>query len=220
VFLKTFRKSLRLGVVVLTVLCSSAWTKVSVMRTLPITVSVHNDAGIPLGILLQAESEAARIFRESGLELRWKNCSAPSAVPINSQNPQDPNQCSAADYPQHLQLRIARRSLNLNEFAMGISYLSADGTGCYADLFYDRALQVQESSQSSVATILGHGIAHELGHLLLGTNSHAPAGLMRARWQPADLASASHGALLFSSLESQEMRNNLSARHTHTPDAW
>jgi len=94
---------------------------------------------------------------------------------------------------------------------MGIAYLSADGTGCYADLFYDRASLVHEISHISMATILGHGIAHELGHLLLGTNSHAPAGIMRARWQPADLASASQGHLLFSTLESQEMRNKLSA---------
>ena len=219
-FLKTFRKSLRLGVVVLTVLCSSAWPKVPVLRAPPVTVSVHNDADISLGVLLHAESEASRIFRQSGLELRWLNCSpAPPAIK-NSQNSEAPGQCSTADFPRHLQLRIVKRSLNLNEFAMGISYLSADGIGCYSDLFYDRALQIQEINKVSAATILGHGIAHELGHLLLGTNSHAPAGLMRSRWQPSDLANASQGALLFSPLESQEMRNRLSAWHTHAQDAW
>jgi hypothetical protein len=168
-----------------------------------VTVSVYNDAGIPFGILFQAESEATRIFRQSGLEIRWLNCSPLPNVPEN------PAECATADFPRHLQLRIAKRSLNLNDFTMGISYLSNDGTGCYADLFYDRAQLIHESSQVSLATLLGHGIAHELGHLLLGTNSHAPTGIMRARWQPADLARASHGRLLFSPLESQEMRNKL-----------
>ena len=59
---------------------------------------------------------------------------------------------------------------------------------------------------------------HELGHLLLGTNSHAPTGIMRARWQPADLANASQGRLLFSSLESREMRNKLAASHPQVLD--
>ena len=205
-FQKTLRKSLW-SLAVLTVLCSSAWPKVPAMKELYVTVSVHNDAGVPPAVLLQAESEATRIFRQSGLELRWLNCSLPQAVPEN------PIECATADFPRHLQLRIARRSLNLNEFAMGVSYLSADGTGCYANLFYDRARLIHESnpSQVSAATILGHGIAHELGHLLLGTNSHSPVGIMRARWQPADLASASKGSLLFSILESQEMRSKLSA---------
>jgi hypothetical protein len=203
-FQKTLRKSLWLGVA-LAVLCSAAWSKVLVIQEPPVTVSVHNDAGIPLAVLLHAESEASRIFRQSGLELRWLNCSPPPHVPEN------PSECATADFPRHLQLRIAKHSLNLNEFAMGISYLSADGTGCYANLFYDRAQLIHETSQVSVATLLGHGIAHELGHLLLGTNSHAPIGIMRARWQPADLASASKGTLVFSSLESQEMQTKLSA---------
>jgi hypothetical protein len=212
---KTLRRSLW-SVAVLTVLCSAAWPKVPVMKELPITVSVHNDVGIPLGILLHAESEASRIFRESGLEIRWLNCSPAPAPPENLQNSlnsRDPGQCTTADFPSHLQLRIAKHSLNLNEFAMGISYLSADGIGCNADLFYDRAKAINETSRVNVSTILGHGIAHELGHLLLGTNSHAPMGLMRARWQPADLARASQGHLLFSPLESLEMRNKLALSH-------
>jgi hypothetical protein len=210
-FQKTLRKSLS-SLAILVVLSSAAWTKVLVMKELSITVSVHNDAGTPFGILLQAESEASRIFRQSGLEIRWLNCSPLSNVPENQA------ECTTADFPRHLQLRIARRALNLNEFTMGISYLSADGTGCYADIFYERAKLVYETSQVNVATILGHGIAHEIGHLLLGTNSHAPAGLMRARWQPADLASASKGTLLFSTLQSQEMRNKLAPWHAHARD--
>jgi hypothetical protein len=106
----------------------------------------------------------------------------------------------------------------LNEFTMGVSYLSAAGIGCYADLFYDRAQHLHEISGASLASILGHAIAHELGHLLLGTNSHSPAGIMRARWQPADLASASKGALLFSTVESQAMKNKLDSRHTQARD--
>jgi hypothetical protein len=211
VFQKTSRKSLWL-VVVLAASCSAAWSKVPVMKELPVTVSVHNDAGVPLGVLLQAESEASRIFRQSGLEIRWLNCPPPR---IASENP---SECRTARFPWHLQLRIASHSINLNEFTMGISYLSADGTGCYADLFYNRAQQIHDTSQINVAIVLGHGLAHELGHLLLGTNSHAPTGIMCARWQPTDLANASQGRLLFSPLESREMLKKLAASHPQVLD--
>jgi hypothetical protein len=209
---KTLRKSLWL-VVALTVLCSAVWPKVPARELQPVTVSVHNDAGIPFGILLHIESEASRVFRHSGIELRWLNCPLPPTVPQNAA------ECATADFPRHLQLRIVKRSLNLNEFTMGISYFSDDGTGCYADLFYERAKLIYESSHVSVATILGHAAAHELGHLLLGTGSHAPTGIMCAHWQPAELASASKGALFFSTAESLEMRDKLAARRTHAKDA-
>ena len=106
----------------------------------------------------------------------------------------------------------------MNEFTMGISYLSADGSGCYADLFYERAEVLHESSHVSLASILGHGVAHEIGHLLLGTNSHAASGIMRARWQTSELASARKGTLLFSDVESRQMRNKLTARHRQVRD--
>lgn len=210
-FLKTLRKSFWL-VLALVLLCPSIWSTVAAANSLPVTVSTHNDAAIPSGILLQAEAEASRVFQHAGIEVRWLNCPLPAVGPVH------PAQCEAADFPLHLQLRIAKHSLNLNEFTMGVSYLSADGIGCYADLFYDRAEHFHEISGASLASILGHAIAHELGHLLLGTNSHSPAGIMRARWQPADLASASKGALLFSALESRAMKNKLNAWPTQATD--
>jgi hypothetical protein len=206
---KTLRSSLWL-VIALNVLSAAVWSKVPDAGDSQVTVSVHNDAGIPSGVLLQAESDASRVFRQSGIEAHWSNCPLPVAGPEN------PAQCETADFPNHLQLRIAKHSLNLNQFAMGISYLSADGTGCYADLFYDRAVRLHETTTASLPTLLGHAIAHELGHLLLGTNSHSPTGIMRARWQPADLADASQGRLLFSTLQSQEMRNKLTTWHAQT----
>jgi len=200
-------------VLLLTFPCSTLWAKVPAADTPQVTVSIYNDAGIPSRSLLGAESEASRIFRQSGLELRWLNCPLPAAV---LENPAD---CATADFPHHLQLRVATRSLNLNEFTMGISYLSADGTGCCADVFYERARQIHESNNVPVAAVLGHAIAHEIGHLLLGTNSHSATGIMRARWQPAELARVSKGRLFFSTIEAQEMRNKLAAMHTEAKDS-
>jgi len=175
---------------------------------LQLTVAVHNDAGIPENTLLRAGAEASRLFRQSGIAMRWLPCPPPA------DGPEDPGQCRTAAFPAHLQLRIARRSRNLNEFTFGISYLSADGSGCYADLFYEPIEELHGRSGVNLAIILGEVAAHEIGHLLLGTNSHAGSGIMRARWQSAELESIRTGTLLFSGAESRQMRGRLAAWRT------
>jgi hypothetical protein len=86
----------------------------------------------------------------------------------------------------------------LSEITFGISYLSADGSGCYANLFYQRVEEMHERSRVNLASLLGDVAAHEIGHLLLGTNSHAANGIMRARWESEELGSISMGTLFFS----------------------
>jgi len=45
--------------------------------------------------------------------------------------------------------------------------------------------------------LLGHVMAHELGHLLLGSNSHSERDLMREMWWPDELRRAAIGKLFF-----------------------
>jgi len=92
---------------------------------------------------------------------------------------------------------------------MGISFQADDGKGCYADLFYEPMERLQKSAGTDMAGLLGHVAAHEIGHLLLGNNSHSAAGIMHARWTPDELASAKAGALVFSEQESLRMKARL-----------
>jgi hypothetical protein len=40
-------------------------------------------------------------------------------------------------------------------------------------------------------------MAHEMGHLLLGSNAHAINGIMRAHWESGELSRIAMGTLLF-----------------------
>jgi hypothetical protein len=51
--------------------------------------------------------------------------------------------------------------------------------------------------------VLGHVVAHELGHLLLGRGTHSAAGLMRA---DLDTNLAVQGRLLFTDAEARAIR--------------
>jgi hypothetical protein len=165
-----------------------------------VRVSVFDDAKVGTRVLREAEREAGRVFRRANIEVIWIQC------------PQDGTErgpfgsCTEVSYPAHLHLRIAARSHGVKQSTVGMSFQS-DGRGCYADLFHEPILVLQEESHVDAAIILGHAMAHELGHLLLGTNSHSRHGLMGAHWEPGDLAQASRGRLLFSAGESTRMRS-------------
>jgi hypothetical protein len=167
------------------------------------TVSVYNDAHVPPDAIAGAEAEASRIFSQAGLDVNWMLCS-----PL-SDTPEKATACSEAAFPRHLHVRILARSRNLTSSTLGASYLSGEGIGCYADVFFG-PIAVHARTRRETGAILGHVIAHEIAHLLLGTSSHSESGIMRARWQTGELMSVLNGQMLFTEEQSQVMRQRLS----------
>jgi hypothetical protein len=102
---------------------------------------------------------------------------------------------------------------------MGISFLSEDGSGCQADIFYEGIEGLRQKTNASLANILGDVASHEIGHLLLGTNSHAPYGIMRAIWGHDELGSVSRKTLFFSEKESARMQGRLGTTEAFRRDA-
>jgi len=188
-----------------------AKAKVVPKTPIVVTISVHNDVAVPWGTIRGAEEEASRVFRQAGIDVEWMNCQVVSGETVEAEKPRS---CGESIFPEHLQLRIVKRSVGLSPKVMGISFLSEDGSGCQADLFYERIEGLGQESNASVASILGHVASHEIGHLLLGTNSHASRGIMRAVWGPDELASVTQRALIFSEKESAQMRARLGSAET------
>lgn len=60
--------------------------------------------------------------------------------------------------------------------------------------------------------VLGHAMAHEIGHVLLNLASHSPKGLMRANWDQKDLQSAATGQLLFTPEQAELIRTEVILR--------
>lgn len=166
-------------------------------------VSVFNSSPISSSTVERAEGEAGRVLRGAGVEAIWLNCPQEMSQEVSL------GRCSEVSFPSHLHLSILRTSRGLKATTVGISFTAEDGRGCYADLFYEPIQQLQDETQASPSVILGHAMAHELGHLLLGANSHSPDGLMRAHWTPQDLIKASHGNLEFTQEQCLKIRSRL-----------
>ncbi|PYT70596.1 MAG: hypothetical protein DMG39_15720 [Acidobacteria bacterium] len=175
----------------------------AVSENAQMTVSVYNEAGVPVDVLRRGEHEASRIFYRAGIAVHWLNCKVPAPTEEISRR------CREVVFPEHLHLRIVRKSVGLKGEAMGISFQTDDGSGCYADLFYEPMEDLQKSDGADLASLLGHVAAHEIGHLLLGTNSHAAAGIMQAHWTSQELTDAAVNRMVFLKEESQRMKERL-----------
>jgi hypothetical protein len=186
-------------VLLFAILLTPLWARDLHPEVTTVTVSVFNDAGVPPGLLSESEEVAAGVFAQAGVVLKWLLCGQPS------ETAEEQARCDHSDFPTQFHLRLMSRSMGPPGRALGVSYLAEDGVGSQADVFYERVMRLQAQTQMDPVILLGLIIAHELGHLLLGTNSHSPGGLMRANWSSEDLVRARKGTLLFSDDESDHM---------------
>lgn len=184
-------------------LCGKVPARGEAPETARVTISVYNDAQVAAAVLERAEYQASQVFRHAEIEVHWLNCRVPGVSEEASRA------CREAVFPEHLHLRIVRKSLGLKGEAMGISFQADNGSGCYADLFYEPMERLHQSDGTDIASLLGHVAAHEIGHLLLGANSHSRAGIMHAHWTAEELAIARVGGLVFLEKESRRMKTRL-----------
>lgn len=177
-----------------------------------ITVRVFNYAEVSSTALAEAEGEAKRIFERVGLAVAWIDC-----LPPASQKSTDPA-CEQPLEPTHIVLRIlAGRQLGAAATSNDIGSAlvpSLGGRGAYANIYFDRVDHLARGGDASRATILGHAMAHEIGHLLVGTAEHSSRGIMRAKWEREDLRDAARRSLLFDSEQAASIRREVAARRS------
>jgi hypothetical protein len=84
-----------------------------------------------------------------------------------------------------------------------------------ASVFYDRRLRfVDDDAGLGLPSILGCFIAHEIGHLLLGSNSHSNQGLMQAGWGERQIHQALAGDLFFTPKQAKLVQTEFRMRRS------
>jgi hypothetical protein len=182
-------------------------------RSLVVHVLVDDYAEVSAEALAKAEDRAGTIFRQAGVKLAWVNRSREMREPKNKPLSQDTlNQI-------HYVLRILPHSrAKLKDSALGEALTCAPGeAACFANLFYNRVQQRTDIERISLAQVLGHAMAHELGHVLLGSNSHSSRGIMRGSWSAADIELMTKGDLLFTPDEVGVIRSNAFIQLAQSP---
>jgi hypothetical protein len=161
-----------------------------------ITVLVYNNAQTSAAILAGAEREAGRILGEAGLRPVWLDClDRDSAAELQEL-------CHKAREPIDVVLRVLPGHIpgGLQDTLFGFAFPPA-----LASVYYEYAGRLA-SSDTETSIMLGCAIAHELGHLLLGPNSHSAGGIMSGEWGPKEFHLALMGRLLFVSQQAKLIR--------------
>jgi hypothetical protein len=164
-----------------------------------ITVQIYNYSQASPAVLTGAEREAGRILGAAGVRAVWLEC------PVWQSTASPQGRCQKAFEATDISLRV---------LAAPIQNKSQDNVFGFtvhpvlASVYYEYALRLamREGAEFEVPIILGCFIAHELGHLLLGPNSHSASGIMQGKWQPKQFHLALTGRLLFASQQANLIR--------------
>jgi hypothetical protein len=155
------------------------WTKV--------TVRVYDASGISADKRRASLDVAASIISAASVELNWRHCNSPSAktsTPRGVQRGEHP--CDLPLAPGELTLRIVRSRTvegQNRELPLGDALINTHiGGGVLATIYIDRVDWMAAQTGIDPCALLGRAIAHELGHLLMATGTHAANGLMRPIW--------------------------------------
>lgn len=195
----------------------TAWADPAQSR-LTITLRVHNYAGVTEKILSEAEQEVSRIFSKIAVETVWLNGRLPRGERTASEMPDNSSPASGSFTASNLQLRIyiLSRSVATRADSNDVMGLTPGHNGKRARMAYvfyhrveDLAQRVKGKSArlDDRAQILGHAIAHEIGHILLPfTYTHSARGIMRATWDLNDIRRAAWGETYFTTEQAELVR--------------
>jgi len=143
-------------------------------------------------VLTVAKTEVVRVFHDAGVDIQWAGAPIPMPSSVEEQH----------GAPPHVVLLVANahQPPTKGSEAAGEAWRRIGR----AYVFHNRISAEANQHATSTALVLGHAMAHEIGHLLLPPNSHSRFGIMR----PA-LEYASVGLNFFDPDQARTMRTAL-----------
>ncbi len=148
-------------------------------------IRVYNSFEVSRHELTTALRFAAAIFRDAGLDTTWRECRTPKGPSSHS-----PDRCQDVPAPEDLIVRVIAGPLTQQRTAvpLGFSFIDRQtSSGVLSTIYADRLFATAARVAVDRADLLAVSMAHEVGHLLLGTVTHTGAGLMAAYWPDASL---------------------------------
>jgi len=101
------------------------------------------------------------------------------------------------------------KSQSTPQEVLGEAFLDEQDAGVKADVFIDHVEAVESEIKVGFPQLLACATSHEIGHLLLGINSHSPHGIMQPHFHGQDLAAIRRGSLGFERGEEQRIHSRL-----------
>lgn len=165
-----------------------------------ILVRIYDNAGVQSSDLNDALKQSREILRRAEVSVDWVQCPArPTGSP--------PAICDTSPAPGEMVVRLVEGAeKDRDRRPLGQPLLDR-GAGVFATVFINRVNRFADVAQFSRSTILARAIAHEIGHLILGTNNHSESGLMREVWTVEQLLRNRPEDWQFSPAQTFELRS-------------
>ena len=153
-------------------------------NVLTVRVRVDDNAHVSRTDLANAQAQATAAYGTAGVALVWSAGSRPDAGWESTALPSV--DVRVVIVPRDMAEKKCREEgLGLDVMGVAISAVS-DARGRIAYVFYDRVERAVIAYRIPIARGLGHVMAHEIGHLLIGVNGHSDHGLMSQEWNPRE----------------------------------
>ena len=148
--------------------------------------------------LSQSLEEAGRVFHKAGVELEWCVGTAASEECLAEKQRSGGPVLQLNLLDEKMAGPVLGESKRFGIALRDVAYINVA-----------RAQNLAQEGRFEAKVVLGHVMAHELGHLLLGPNAHTRGSIMTANLGVRELADAQCGALRFNPKEAERMRERL-----------
>jgi hypothetical protein len=179
------------------------WTHAEAATESPLRLPlyVYDYAGVAPDVRAAAAEVTRHIYAAIGVHIVWVDrCPVACHIAFS-------REASTDTAHGNLMVTILPDAMASREFAAAaMGAAREDGSVAYA--FFDRIRSAAIYRNVSLATLLGHVIAQEVGHVLL-QQGHAHVGLMRAEWVDRDLLDAKRRRLGFTATQGRRIRSRL-----------
>jgi hypothetical protein len=166
---------------------------------LPLVVRTYDSVGVSPRALEHARDSADVTLAAIGIKPIWRPCYASG--------------CVGKPKPHEVEIRLVNATVATARGSLGSAAVDmGQRSGTLATIYVNRIDAMAAQSGVDDGVLLGRVVAHEIGHLMLGTTDHAAYGLMRATWTVDEMRHAAPLDWIFSREQGAEIRRRLLAR--------
>ena len=158
---------------------------------------MYDYAGLHPRLLNQALAAAGNILRDAGLDV----------APIICTQAESPAACRQSPGPLNIPVRIVPKPVPSEDYRT-LGYASSQ----YITVNYSRVEELADHADVYLDRLLACVVAHELGHVLLGPDSHSATGIMAAHLTGKELQQVRVMFIGFLPFQKQQMMAYLLAQ--------
>jgi len=175
-----------------------------------VTLRLYDYVKLPASARSEVVATAKRVLGQAGVRVEFLECLVDGA---ETGSPA----CAAPLSSTDLVLRILLPKLAVKGEQLGDAAMTPEG-GASITVFSNPEQRRARVVSLDDGTFLGHAVAHEIGHLLLGANARSSTGIMRPVWRPVEEEWMVKGALIFDAKQASKMRSALTARSSRVQE--